>query len=94
MARVTGPRAPMTTEKKKAGRSRAAQRQYLRGVDQKRGVVADMVVDGASLCVSWLGWSEACLLFLGQEGCVSGAVSEPAGLDMRCLRGGWDVCRR
>jgi len=36
-----GPAAPTTTEQKKAGRSRAAQLQYLRGVDQKRG--ADMV---------------------------------------------------
>jgi hypothetical protein len=30
------------TDQKRAGRSRAAQRQYLRGVDQKRGA-ADMM---------------------------------------------------
>jgi hypothetical protein len=36
-----GPVAPTTTDQKKAGRSRAAQPQYLRGVDQKRG--ADIV---------------------------------------------------
>jgi hypothetical protein len=36
-----GPVAPMTTDQKRAGRSRAAHRQYLRGVDQKMGV--DMV---------------------------------------------------
>lgn len=36
-----GPAAPMITDQKSAGRSRAAQRQYLRGVDQKTG--ADMM---------------------------------------------------
>lgn len=39
-----GPAAPMMTDQKRAGRSRAAQRQYLRGVDQKKGA-ADMVGD-------------------------------------------------
>lgn len=41
MGMAMGPVAPMMTDQKSAGRSRAAQRQYLRGVDQKIG--ADMV---------------------------------------------------
>jgi hypothetical protein len=41
MGMSRGPAAPTTTDQKKAGRSRAAQEQYLRGVDQKRG--ADMM---------------------------------------------------
>lgn len=44
MGRATGPAAPMMTDQKSAGRSRAAQRQYLRGVDQKSGA-ADMLGD-------------------------------------------------
>lgn len=45
---ATGPAAPMMTDQKRAGRSRAAQRQYLRGVDQKRGA-ADMMAVQAIL---------------------------------------------
>jgi len=37
-----GPAAPTMTDQKRAGRSRAAQRQYRRGVDQKTGA-ADIV---------------------------------------------------
>ena len=37
-----GPMPPRMTDQKSAGRSRAAQRQYLKGVDQKCGA-ADMV---------------------------------------------------
>jgi hypothetical protein len=40
---IAGPAAPMMTDQKMAGRSRAAQRQYRRGVDQKCGA-ADIVV--------------------------------------------------
>lgn len=42
MGMARGPAAPMMTDQKSAGRSRAAQRQYLRGADQKSGAV-DMV---------------------------------------------------
>ena len=44
--REMGPQAPMTTDQKNEGRSRAAQRQYRRGDAQKRGAmgpVADML---------------------------------------------------
>lgn len=34
---ATGPAAPIITDQKIAGRSRAAQRQYLNGADQKAG---------------------------------------------------------
>lgn len=37
MGMAAGPAAPMMTDQKSAGFSRAAQRQYLRGVDQNRG---------------------------------------------------------
>lgn len=40
---ITGPMAPITTDQKKAGRSRLAHRQYRRGPAQKRGVDADIV---------------------------------------------------
>lgn len=49
----TGPVAPIMTDQNRAGRSRAAQRQYLRGVDQKMGA-ADMM----SLCVPNKGLEE------------------------------------
>lgn len=39
MGMPMGPAAPMTTDQKRAGRSRAAQRQYLRGADQKSGAL-------------------------------------------------------
>ena len=66
MGMARGPAAPMTTDQKSAGFSRAAQRQYLRGVDQKRGA-ADMVArrEGVStggrwwVCDSGLGVSVA-----------------------------------
>lgn len=35
---TTGPARPIMTDQYSAGLSREAQRQYLRGVDQKRGV--------------------------------------------------------
>lgn len=35
MGIMAGPAAPMTTDQKRAGRSRAAQPMYRRGVDQK-----------------------------------------------------------
>lgn len=41
MGMARGPAAPMMTDQKRAGFSRAAQRQYLKGVDQNSG--ADMV---------------------------------------------------
>ena len=44
MGSMAGPAAPIITDQKSAGRSRAAQRQYLRGVDQKSGA-ADIVKD-------------------------------------------------
>lgn len=37
MGMPMGPAAPMMTDQNNAGRSRAAQAQYLRGVDQKYG---------------------------------------------------------
>jgi hypothetical protein len=42
MGMATGPAAPMMTDQKRAGFSRAAQRQYLMGVDQNRGA-SDMM---------------------------------------------------
>lgn len=45
MGMATGPAAPIMTDQKRAGRSRAAQLQYLRGADQKRGA-ADMMGEG------------------------------------------------
>lgn len=39
---IAGPAKPMTTDQKRAGRSRDAQRKYLRGVAQKCGA-ADML---------------------------------------------------
>lgn len=47
-ARVTGPRAPITQDQKRAGRSRDDQRQYRMGVCQKRGARPDILaaVDG------------------------------------------------
>lgn len=42
-ARVTGPRAPITQDQKRAGRSRDDQRQYRMGVCQKRGARPDML---------------------------------------------------
>ena len=47
---IAGPAAPMMTDQKMAGRSRAAQRQYRRGVDQKCGA-ADIV----SVCAVAVG---------------------------------------
>lgn len=44
VASIRGPVAPMTTDQKYAGRSRAAQRQYRRGLAKKAGVEADMVL--------------------------------------------------
>lgn len=42
-ARVTGPRAPITQDQKRAGRSRDDQRQYRMGVCQKRGARPDIL---------------------------------------------------
>lgn len=40
---VTGPAAPMTQDQKRAGRSRAAQRQYRSGACQNRGALPDIL---------------------------------------------------
>lgn len=55
--RCRGPKPAMTQDQKREGRSRAAQRQYLRGVAQKRGVAPDifcLFLSSASPLVSQL----------------------------------------
>lgn len=42
-ARAMGPKAPRMQDQKRAGRSRDDQRQYRRGVFQKRGTGPDML---------------------------------------------------
>lgn len=61
-ARVTGPRAPITQDQKRAGRSRDDQRQYRMGCCQKRGARPDILaaVDGVleeierGSCKGWM----------------------------------------
>lgn len=75
MGMATGPAAPMMTDQKRAGRSRAAQRQYLRGVDQKRGAADDMMGD-------ILAAGERGLAGEGVEGAGAGAAYSIGGRDV------------
>lgn len=87
--RCRGPKPAMTQDQKREGRSRAAQRQYLRGVAQKRGVAPDIFVCFFPLLRPWLAncgclyrlwWHEHTVVVWARPDLGGGELSKLLGL--------------